>query len=919
MRRISAIALAIGLAAVPLKGESGALKGEDGRALEKAITGGFSYRNLGPFRAGSWVSDIAVPEVPAKAHLYSFYVAARNGGVWKTTNNGTTFAPVFEGKNVGSIGAVAVAPSSSEIVWAGTGDASCARSAYWGDGVYKSTDSGASWQNTGLADSQHISRVVIHPSNPDTVYVAAMGHLFSTNEERGVFKTTDGGKTWNKVLYVDNKTGVIDLVMDRSHPGTLYAATYQCIRQSWRIADGGPASGIFKTTDGGANWKKLAGGLPEGEIGRIGLDLYQKNPSILYAVFDNRNKAPAPPAQQAAPAQLPLAASPAGAISGDKLTGGEVYRTDDGGETWRKMNSAKDDVSRKTGYAFNQLRVDPNNPDRIFITGSSIISSDDGGKTWAGLGGPQGNRVFRRAFGDFRTLWIDPENSDRMMAGSDGGVFISYDGGRTCDHLSNLPLGEIYALTVDMEDPYNIYAGLQDHESWKGPSNGWSGSIGIADWVTVGIGDGMYNQVDPIDSRWVYNTQEFGRHARFDQKLRAGKNIAPTRRQGEPMLRFNWVAPLRMSPHDPKTLYAGAQVLFRSRDRGDHWEEISPDLTTNDPAKISPVGAAIQFCTITTISESAAAPGIIWAGTDDGKVQVTRNAGQTWTDATSAIAKAGGPEDAWVTRVFASNLAAGTAYVAKSRLRQDDFRPFLYKTTDFGATWTSISGGLPARTINVIVEDNQNPDLLFAGNDNGVYVSIDGGKDWAALRANMPTVPVQDLAIHPREGDLVVGTYGRGIWITNIAALRELNDGVLSEDVHFFQVQSRARRIEGALGGYRLSGDRELATPNELNAVAFVYYLKDEAKGKVAITVAKPDGAVIRTLEGTGKAGINRIVWNLAGFNMQLAPDDSGSRPAGAPVAVPPGEYIVTLQIGERKLTQKAVVRAASNDEPGGD
>jgi hypothetical protein len=438
----------------------------------------------------------------------------------------------------------------------------------------------------------------------------------------------------------------------------------------------------------------------------------------------------------------------------------------------------------------------------------------------------------------------------------------------------------------------------------------------------------MYNQVDPSDSRWVYNTQEFGRHARFDQKLRVRKNIAPLRPQGEPMLRFNWVAPLRMSPHDPKTLYAGAQVLFRSRDRGDHWEEISPDLTTNDPAKISPAGAAIQFCTITTISESVAAPGVIWAGTDDGKVQVTRNAGQTWFDATSAIAHAGGPEDAWVTRVFASNFSAGTAYVAKSRLRQDDFRPFLYKTTDFGATWVSISGvsvsgasissGLPARTINVIVEDSRNPALLFVGNDIGVYCSIDGGKDWAPLKANMPTVPVHDLAIHSREGDLVAGTYGRGIWITNITPLRELNEAVLGEDVHLFQVQSRARRNDGALGGYRLSGDRELVTPNELNATAFVYYLKEEAKDKVTITVAKQDGAVVRTIDGPGKAGINRVVWNLGGFNMQLAPGETGSRPPGAPVAVAPGEYNVTLQVGERKLTQKAVVRGARNDGASG-
>src|SRR5215470_16285942 len=778
-------------------------KVNDPAVLERVINTGFAYRNLGPFRVSAWVSDIAVPETPTKAHLYTFYVGARNGGVWKTTNNGTTFTPVFEGKDVSSIGALAVAPANSEIVWVGTGDASCTRSAYPGNGVYKSVDGGATWQHMGLQDSQHIARVVIHPTNPDVVYVATMGHLFSTNEERGVFKSTDGGATWKKVLYLNERTGAIDLVIDRSYPNTLFAATYECIRHPWRLEDGGPASGIYKTTDGGAHWSKLAGGLPEGIIGRIGLDLYQRDAKILYAVIDNRNKSSEAP--------------PPGAPSGERLIGGEVYRTDDGGLNWRKMNSARDDVGRKTGYAFNQLRIDPSNPDRIFVTGGSIASSEDGGKTWAGLSGPQGNRVFRRAFGDFRTLWIDNQNSDRMMAGSDGGVCISYDGGKTCDHLANLPLGEVYALTVDMEAPYNVYAGLQDHESWKGPSNGWSGSVGLADWVTVGIGDGMYNQVDPTDSRWVYNTQEFGRPGRYDQQTRSRKLIVPTRPTGQPLLRFNWVAPIRLSPHDPKTLYAGAQVLLRSRDRGDHWEEISPDLTTNDPNKISPPGAAIQHCTIVTISESPATAGVIWVGTDDGKVQVTKNGGTNWSDVTANVAKAGGPEDAWVTRVFSSNANPGTAYVAKSRLRQDDFRPFLYRTTDYGATWTSIASNLPKGTINVIFEDYKNPELLFAGSDAGVFVTIDGGAQWLAMKGNMPTAPVTDLTIQPRETDLVVGTYGRGIWITNIAVLRELNDSVLNEDIHFFPVQSRSRRSEGAVGNYRLLGDRQLVTPNEPN------------------------------------------------------------------------------------------------------
>jgi photosystem II stability/assembly factor-like uncharacterized protein len=876
------------------------LRAQDGASLEQVFNNGFTYRNLGPFRVSGWVSDIAVPETPTKAHLYTFYVGSRNGGVWKTINNGTTFTPVFEGKDVASIGALAIAPSNSDIVWVGTGDASCTRSAYPGNGIYKSTDGGANWLHMGLRDSQHIARVVIHPTNPEIVYVAVMGHLFSTNEERGVFKSTDGGVSWKKVLYINDRTGAVDLVIDHSHPNTLYAGTYECMRHPWRLEDGGRASGIYKTTDAGANWTKLAGGLPEGNIGRIGLDLYQKNSKILYAVVDNRNQS----------SEAPSTPQPPGTPAGPRLIGGEVYRTDDEGLTWRKMNSARDDVGRKTGYAFNQLRIDPSNAERIFVTGSSITSSEDGGKRWTGLAGPQTNRVFRRAFGDFRTLWIDSQNSDRMMAGSDGGVCISYDAGKTCDHLANLPLGEVYALTVDMEQPYNIYAGLQDHESWKGPSNGWSGSVGFTDWVTVGVGDGMYNQVDPTDSRWVYNTQEFGRPGRYDQQTRTRKIIAPNRPAGQPLLRFNWVAPIRLSPHDPKTLYAGSQVLFRSRDRGDHWEEISPDLSTNDPDKISAPGAAIQHCTIVTISESPATAGVIWVGTDDGKVQVTKNAGASWTDVTVAIAKAGGPEDAWVTRVFASNSNGATAYITKSKMRQDDFRPFVYKTTDYGATWTSITGNLPNRSVNVIFEDYKNSNLLFVGTDAGVFISLDGGARWFALRGNLPTVPVTDLVIHPRESDLVVATYGRGIWITNVGVLREFNEKMLSEDVHFFSVQPQSRRQEGAVGNYRLLGDRIIVTPNDPNGIALIYYLKEPSKEKVTLTISGSDGATLRTLEGTNKAGINRVVLQLGGFQLPqgsegyFQPGPQGQRPR----EITPGEYEVTLAVGEKKLTQKARV-----------
>jgi photosystem II stability/assembly factor-like uncharacterized protein len=835
----------------------------------------FTYRNLGPFRTGAWVSDVAVPEFPVDAHLYTFYVAARTGGVWKTTNNGVTFEPIFEHQNVSSIGAIAVSPKDPNVVWVGTGDASCTRSAYWGDGVYKTLDGGKTWASLGLKDSQHISRIVINPKNPNNVLVAAMGHLYSPNDERGVFQTSDGGKTWKKVLFVSDQTGAIDLVMDRRNPQVLYAAMYQCRRYGWKIADGGTESGIFQSIDGGNNWKKLAGGLPTGPIGRIGLDVSYSSPDTVYAVLDNFN-----------PRE-----------SGGGKIGGEVYRTDDGGRAWRKTSSDRDDVSRKAGYSFNQIRVDPANPNHIFVTGSNLIDSEDGGKTWAGLGRTRA-RVFRRAFGDYRSLWIDPRNPKRMIASSDGAVSISYDGGITCDHYNNLPLGEVYALDVDNEKPYNIYAGLQDHENWKGPSNGPNGSIGVEDWVTTGIGDGMYNQVDPTDSRWLYNTQEFGSPARLDQKLHVRTVITPTRPAGQPRLRFNWTTPIRISPNNPATIYLGAQVLFRSTDRGDHWQEISPDLTSNDPEKVSGPGTGIQFCTITTISESPVASGVIWVGTDDGKVQVTRDGGTTWVDATSAIAKAGGPDDGWVTRVYAGRFAAGTAYVAKSRRRYDDFRPFLFVTADFGKTWKAIVEGLPQQGVNAIIEDTKFGNLLFAGTDSGIFASQDGGAHWVAFKANMPTVPVHDLAIQAREGDLVAGTYGRGIWIANIGALRELTPKALTSNLFLFDIRRNIREHEGAFGNFRLSSDRDLTVPNEPNGLDFTYLVRSDLSDKVTLTVTDAAGKVVHTVDGPQSQGIHHIAWTVRGGG------ESGPNRNSGPVPHATERYTVTIHSGSLQQTR---------------
>jgi photosystem II stability/assembly factor-like uncharacterized protein len=865
----------------------------------EAILKGITFRNLGPFRAGSWVTSFAVPDAPARAHLYTFYVGTRNGGVWKTTNNGTTFEPIFDGQEALSIGDVAVAPSNADIVWVGTGEAYCARSSNSGDGVYKSTDAGKTWKNMGLGDTQHIARIIIHPSNPDIVYVAAMGHLFSSNEERGVFKTTDGGSTWQKILYSNDKVGAIDLVLNLSAPDVLYAAMYDKVRLPWHYEVGGPESAIYKTTDGGKNWTRLGGGLPSGRVGRIGFDIFQKSPDILYAIVENANKRP--PTKAEAEQDKKRGLEPR-----ERTFGCEVYRTDDGGANWRKVNAGKEAAFDKAPYSFNQLRLNQHDPNKVYCTGQSLVSTDDGGKTWKGLTWPP-DGVFPKAFGDFRTMWVDPQDSDRLIFGSDGGVYVSYDGGKTCHHFYNIPLGEFYAIGVDLEDPYNIYGGLQDHDSWKGPSNGWAGEISLTDWVTVGGGDGMYNCIDPTDSRWVFNNREFGTMWRLDQKTGVQTPIKPRREKGQEPLRFNWTPPIMLSPHNSAIVYTGAQVLLRSLDRGDHWEEISPDLTTNDKSRQAGAGN-ITFCTITTTAESPLRPGTIWVGSDDGKVQVTKDHGATWTDCTAKIAAAGGPVELWVSRVFASPFDAGTAFISKTGFRQDIFKPYLFKTTDYGATWTSIAGDLPDKNINVVIQDRQNADLLFVGTDHGLYVSLNGGKNWTPLKGNMPWVKVTDLIIHPRENDLVVATYGRGLWVTDITLLQEWNENILSEAVHLFAIDPKVQRMPAVYGNYQLLGDSHLFTPNEPGDIIVRYFLKDKAKDKVKITITDLDGKVLRDIEGKGEAGVNTVLWDM---RLKREGEPAGDFEEGEwrGRLVEPNEYVITLETGGQKLTQKALIR----------
>lgn len=842
----------------------------------------FRYRNLGAFRISAWVGSIAVPENPGLKHKYTFYVGARSGGVWKTVNNGTTFECISDPLGISTVGDIAIAPSNPDIVWIGTGEAFNARSSYYGNGIWKSTDAGKTWKNMGLKDSHHIAKIIIHPKNPDIVYVASMGHLFSTNEERGVFKTTDGGKSWTKVFYIDDATGIIDLIINRSNPEILYAASYEKIRTPWTYESGGEKSRIYKTSDGGKRWTALAEGLPTGPLGRIGIDISRANPDVLVAVVQNLNPKPGVDLSQLPPFDVFVDRSL------DHLIGGEVYKSTNAGKSWKKISDPKVDVSGKAAYSFNRIYIDPLDENKIYIVGVGMFYTLDGGKTWPT--GRQQDR-FQTNFGDNRSFWINPEDPRHILLGSDGGIYSTWDGGLSMNHYYQIPLGEIYNVEVDNAEPYNIYIGLQDHETWKGPVNSWSGQVNLADWVIVGMWDGMYCRVDPQDNRWLYYTTQFGSHHRVDQLKGERVSIVPKKAPGTDPYRYTWVTPLVLSPHNSSILYTGGEKLLRSLNRGDTWEEISDDLTNNDRVKIAGTGH-IMYCTITSISESPAKPGVIWAGTDDGRVHVTNDHGHTWYEATGHLTALGAPAERWVTSVVASGHDAGTAYVAKNGFHNDDFTTYVYKTTDFGRTWKDLSANLPESPVNVIFEDRKNSNLLFLGNDMGVYVTLNGGSDWLPLRSNMPPVVVRDLTVHSRENDLVVGTYGRAAWITDISPLQQFTTAVADSEFHLFEVDPKPRMNssqQAGWGNYHMTGSNHLRTPNEPNGLEIWYYFKTGLPANALLVISDEDGREVFRRDIPAVKGINKIYWNT---NRAVA-----------------GRYSVELSYNGAKQIRKGVVK----------
>lgn len=799
----------------------------------------FTFRSIGPTRQSGRFVDFAVPlQQPG-----TFYAATGSGHLWKTENNGLTFQVLFDDQAVYSIGDITVAPSDPNILYLGSGEANNSRSTYWGDGVYKSTDAGASWRNVGLPESQHIGRIVVHPTNPEIVYVAALGHLYSENPERGLYKSTDGGQSWNQVLapVVRGKTiGVVDVAMDPRNPEVLYASTYDKVRVPWSFDLAGPGSRVYKTTDGGENWEMLTNGLPQGMLGRIGVDIYLRDPDIVYLTIENANK-PGMSDEERYQELLDHKAS-------QGMIDGEIYRSDDAGASWRKVSPEDRSIGGGPAYYYGQIIVDPNDPDVVHVLSAGSFGTRDGGQTW--LNRPLGFG------GDDHALWIDPENSNHMILGYDHGMGVTWDGGQNWDHPDNLPLAQFYSVGYDMSYPYRVAGGLQDNGSHMGPSTNPSGRpIRFEEWLNVGGGDGMYNEFETCTNRYLFNESQFGPLSRLDLWTGERKSI----RYSDPDLRYNWNAPILVSPHDCDVVFHASNKLLRSPNMGESWEVISGDLTKADPATLvngKGGDGNIQYATISTIAESTLQAGLIWVGTDDGNVQVTRDGGENWTLVNDNIP--GNPEY-WVSRVEASHFDPGTAYVSFTGMRRDDFRAFVYKTTDFGESWTDISNNLPDEPVNVIREHHQNPNLLFLGTDFFLYVSVDGGQTWTKMSNNIPVNPIYDLKIHPRENDLIVATHGRGLYITDISPLAAVDLGTLGEGAFFFQPESKVRWIAPDMANYASENFDGESEPLE---IPFYYWLRSAAGGQVTFTVLQGN-VPIATVEGPASAGLHKVAWDM--------------------------------------------------------
>ena len=842
--------------------------------IDSQTFGGLKARAIGPAVTSGRIAAIAATQ----GDRLTIYVGAAGGGVWKSTNGGLNFDPVFE-KNTQSIGAIAIDPSSTNTVWVGTGESWVRNSVSVGTGVYKSTDAGENWQLMGLPESEHISRIVVDPRDGNKVFVCALGHLWNANEERGVFRTTDGGKTWKKVLFVNADTGCADVSADPQDSRILYAGMWQVRRKPWTFSSGGPGSGLYRSMDGGDTWQKMSKGLPEGDLGRIGIAPAPSRPSTVYAVVEAKKTA--------------------------------LYRSDDLGESWQEMNSSFNVQGRP--FYFATVVVDPKDFKRVYKPGFFLTASDDAGKTFGSVtvgGGNVGGGGFH---GDTHALWIDPKDSNVLLLATDGGVYKSEDRGARWRQLPGLPVGQFYHVTYDMENPYNVYGGLQDNGTWAAPSR-HDGGISSRHWRVLGAGDGFWAQMDSKDPDLAYVEYQGGHLVRVNKSTGKSKQIGPYAATGEPDLRFNWNTPLHSRPSHGGELYMGAQYLFRTSDHGESWQRISPDLTTNDPTKLKQEQSggltvdntdAEKFCTIFTISESPKNPSVIWAGTDDGNVQVTRDDGKTWTNVAANFS--GVPAGTWVSSVEASNFDEGTAYATFDGHQVGDLKPYVFRTKDFGKTWQALATADLKGYAHVIREDIVKPNLLFLGTEFGLFISIDGGANWAQFTGGVPEVAVRDIAIHPRDEDLILATHGRGIYIIDdLTPLRSLTPEVLDADLTFLPARPGVLRVPTL--EQRFDGDGEFVGDSPNDGVTINYYMKKRHMiGDLRLEIYDAQGQMVYSVPGERRRGLNRVEWSLR---------SKGPKTPPATVLVPDfftfvgplaaeGAYTVKLIKGSQTYTTK--------------
>ena len=873
--------------------------------LTEQTVANLEFRTIGPVTMSGRFVDIAVVE----DNPYTFYAASATGGVWKTTNNGIVFNPVFEKEPVHSVGAITVHQVDTNVVWVGTGERANRQSSSWGDGVYKSTDGGDTWTNMGLHDSRHIGRIALHPTNSEIVYVAAMGHLWGPNEERGLYMSEDGGSTWTRILEGDENTGVVDVAIDHSDPNIMYAAKYQRRRRPYGFHGGGPGSGLYKSLDGGRTWTELTNGLPEGDLGRIGISIYRSNPNIVYISVEQGWRYNASTAY------------------GERRAG--IYRSEDKGETWEHMS----DWNPRPMYASQPL-VDPNDDQRIYML-NSYSFSDDGGRTFTS---PR-----QSLHGDDRLVWVDPNDSRHVMKADDGSLGISYDRGLTWLMMTHLPVSQWYHVNVDMRKPYWVYGGLQDNGSWMGPSATYrADGVLFEDWLRTGGGDGFMNLVDTTDNKTLYTESQYLGLARIDLPSGARTPIRPDNARGaigarrnwdawgpglpEPelgnaMAPANWDGPFWISVHDNNTLYAGTNKIWKSTNRGDTWVLLG-DLTTGvnrrellimgqrpHDSTLSLDDGIPYYPTLSAIAESPLVQGLLYAGTDDGNLQVSENDGQDWTNVTGRVPDM--PSSTWFSNIEPSRYDPNTVYFTTNNYRNDDYANYVYKSTDRGSTWTSITGDLPAdRVARTIREDLRNPNTLYLGTELGMFFSNDGGAHWVELKGNMPTMAFNDLVIHPRDNDLVLGTHSRGIWILdNINMLQELTPEVVASDAFLFTMEPAEMIRYNNDGGH--TGDMYFRGENPPEGAIIDYYLREAQASDAAVTISILDGggAEVTQLSPVTSAGVNRVIWDLHyGSITPVRQTPYGRRGTPGPWVMP-GDYTVRMSVGGRNYEQQIEVR----------